>query len=218
MEANVPKRIQRSKKHNMYLNNEVTRMKNKKQKLWKKYVASKSAEGHEKFVRCKNNLRSLTRTLRKNVEKAIEDKIKNSPKPFWSYVQSKLKTKVKIPTLTKSDGTNAYNSSEKAEVLNEYFVSVYQDEYNNIPPATKIYSGIPLVSTLLYHLCLLCYTTCVYSGICVYSAIPLYRRQCPSFSRNISVLSSVTLVTEKEDAMKTEMSYLIEKRILNSKL
>ena len=51
MEGNVPKRIQRSKKHNIYLNNEATGMKNKKQKLWKKYVASKSAEDHEKFVK-----------------------------------------------------------------------------------------------------------------------------------------------------------------------
>ena len=92
MEGNVPKRIQRSKKHNIYLNNEAARMKIKKQKLWK------SAEYHEKFVRCKNNLRSLTRTLRENFENALSNKIKNSPKPFWSYVQSKLTTKVKIPT------------------------------------------------------------------------------------------------------------------------
>ena len=68
MEGNIQKRIKRSKKLNIYLNNEATRMKNKKQKLWKKYVASKSAEDHEKFVRCKNNLRSLTRTLRKDFE------------------------------------------------------------------------------------------------------------------------------------------------------
>ena len=76
-------------------------MKNKKQKLWKKYVASKSTEDREKFVRCKNYLRSLTRTRRKDFEKALTNIIKNSPKPFLSYVQSKLKTKVKIPTLTK---------------------------------------------------------------------------------------------------------------------
>ena len=137
MDGNVPKAIQRSKKHNIYLTNEATRMKNKKQKLWKKYVASKSVEDHKKFVRCKNNLRSLTRTPRKYFEKALVNKIKNnSLKPFWSYVQSKLKTNVKIPTFTKLDGTNAYNSLERA--LNEYFGCVYQDESDNIPPVTKI--------------------------------------------------------------------------------
>ena len=119
MEGNVPKRNKRSKKRNIYMNNEATRLKNKKQKLWKKYVASKSAEDHENFDKCKNNLRCLTRTLRKDFEKAQAIKIKNNPQPFWSYVQSKLKTKVKIPTLPKLDGTKAYNSKEKAEALNE---------------------------------------------------------------------------------------------------
>ena len=68
------------------MNNEATRLKNKKQKLWKKYVVSKSTEDHEKFVKCKNNMRSLTRTLWKDFEKALANKIKNNPKPFWSYV------------------------------------------------------------------------------------------------------------------------------------
>ena len=82
MEGTVPKRIEHSKKRNIYMNNEATRLKNKKQKLWKKYVASKCAEVHEKFVKCKYNLRSLTRTLRKDLEKALANKIKNNPKPF----------------------------------------------------------------------------------------------------------------------------------------
>ena len=51
-------------------------------KLWKKHAASKSAEDHEKSVRCKNNLKSLTRTFRKNFEKALANNLKNSPKPF----------------------------------------------------------------------------------------------------------------------------------------
>ena len=39
---------------------------------------------YEKFVRCKNNPRSLTRTLRKDFEKTLANKIKNNPKLFWS--------------------------------------------------------------------------------------------------------------------------------------
>ena len=53
--------------------------------------------------------------------------------------------------MTKLDGTKAYNSKEKAEALNEYFGSVYQDESDNIPPATKTFSGIPLVSSEITH-------------------------------------------------------------------
>ena len=41
--------------------------------------ASKSVEDHEKFVKCKNNLRSLTRTLRKDFEKALANKNQEQP-------------------------------------------------------------------------------------------------------------------------------------------
>ena len=33
----------------------------------------------------------------------------------------------------------------------EYFGSIHQDESNNIPPTTKNFSGIPLVSTEITH-------------------------------------------------------------------
>ena len=73
-----------------------------------------------KFVKCKNHLRSLTRNLRKTFAKTLASKSKTSLKSFWSYVKSKLKSGIKVPTLTKSDGTNAYNLREKADALNEF--------------------------------------------------------------------------------------------------
>ena len=100
---------------------------------------------HQKVRKIKKSLSEL-RTLRKDFEKALGNKIKNSSKPLWSYVQSQLKTKVNIPTLTQLDGIKAYK--EKAEVLNEYFGSVDQDESNNIPPVTKN-SGILLSSIVI---------------------------------------------------------------------
>ena len=144
MDGNVPKRKQQSKRHNIYMNNEAMKMKNKKQKLWKKYAASRSNKDYENFVKYKNSLRSLTRTLKKNFEKTLANKIKGNPKPFWSYVKSKLKTRVRIPTLTKSDGSKAYSSKEKSEALNEFFGSVYQDESDDIPPISNNFSGYPL--------------------------------------------------------------------------
>ena len=57
------------------------------------------------------------RSLRKNFEKTLASKSKTRPKPFWSYVKSKLKSRIKVPTLTKSDGAKAYNPREKADAL-----------------------------------------------------------------------------------------------------
>ena len=41
------------------------------------------------------------------------------------------------------DGTKAIDARDKAEALNEFFGSVYQQESNIIPPVTKNYKGIP---------------------------------------------------------------------------
>ena len=54
--------------------------------------------------------------------------IKASPKKFWSYVKSKIKTISKIPSLRKADGTLVDIASEKAEVLNEIFCSTFTNE------------------------------------------------------------------------------------------
>ena len=149
IDGHVPRRTLRSKKRNLYMNNEAIRLKNKKQKLWKKYSVSRSARDYDQFLKCKNQLRSMTRMLRKNFEKTLAKKSKISPKPFWSYVKSRLKTRPKIPTLSKQDGSKAFTSKEKAEALNKFFGSVYQTESDNIPSTTDNFSGTPLSSIII---------------------------------------------------------------------
>ena len=46
-------------------------------------------------------------------------------------------------TLKKVDGTKAIDAKDKAEALNEFFGSVYQQESNICPPVTKNYKDTP---------------------------------------------------------------------------
>ena len=96
-------------------------------------------------LKCKNDLRSLTRSLRRMFEKKLANNSKNNPKPFWPYVKSKLKTRTKIPNLTKADGSKVCTSKEKVDVLNAYFGNVYKKKTGELPQH-KYYSGIPLTS------------------------------------------------------------------------
>ena len=68
MEGNVPNCTPVRKKHHLYMNAEAIRLKNKKQKLWKRYTFTRNIADYEKFVRSKNHLRSLTRTVRMKAE------------------------------------------------------------------------------------------------------------------------------------------------------
>ena len=70
----------------------------------------------------------MTRGLREDFEKKLACNIKRNPKSFWRYTKSRLKTKQIIPTLTRQDGTNAKTAQEKADTLNEFFVSVFTRE------------------------------------------------------------------------------------------
>ena len=97
------------------------------------------------FKKCREKLRSTTRDLRVQYEVDLTYNIKDTPKAFWKYVKTRLKTRTIIPTLTLNDGSTAKTSLDKAEALNNYFGSVQTDEYcTNVPLCEVKYSGIPL--------------------------------------------------------------------------
>ena len=63
-----------------------------------------------------------------NYEKDLATKIKTDNKLFWSYVRFKIKTKSNIGQLELPDGSSTNDNQEKAEILNNYFASVFAEE------------------------------------------------------------------------------------------
>ena len=84
------------------------------------------AQDHSAFIQSKTKLRNLTRKLRADYENNIANQSKGKPNSFWRCVKSKLKAKVRIPTLKKSDGTSSVSPRDKAETLNCYFSSLHR--------------------------------------------------------------------------------------------
>ena len=69
-----------------------------------------------------------------NKEKKVASLSKLNPKAFYQYINNKLKTSENVSSLIKSDGTLTTNDLEKAEVLNDFFSSVFTTEdVSNIP-------------------------------------------------------------------------------------
>ncbi len=68
--------------------------------------------------------------------------MKKNPKAFWSYTNSRLKTRTKIDELVHEDGTRAHTSKEGVEVLNHFFSSVFtKEDLTNIPNLDLRYHG-----------------------------------------------------------------------------
>ena len=81
----------------------------------------------------RNQVRRMTRKAQKHHKMEIaKDVIQNLKRKFWIYANKKTKTKQGIPNLSKSGNPKCTdlteNDLEKAEVLAEYFSSVYTQE------------------------------------------------------------------------------------------
>ena len=74
-------------------------LKNRKNKLWKKYLISKSSDDFYRYCKVRNDLRIVTRTLRSDYERNLSLNIKQNPKAFWKYINSRLKVRPTINDL-----------------------------------------------------------------------------------------------------------------------
>ena len=123
-----PLRSKKKSNKNIYMISDATRLKNKKLRLWKRYVVNRTKDDRDNYMRCKNNLRALTRSLRKDFENDLARNAKEKPKLFWKYANSRLKTRSQITSLKKPDTSYAATEKGKADTLNDYFASVFTEE------------------------------------------------------------------------------------------
>jgi hypothetical protein len=124
--------------HKLNLSVQVRKMVKKKHGLWKKYMRTKAGQDYREFCKTRNKVKNLVKKARKDREREIARSIKINPKSFWQYIKSKTSLKVGVsplmknhdvlnPDLTKTD-------AEKAEVLLNYFSSVYTKEPDSAVP------------------------------------------------------------------------------------
>ena len=83
--------IKQRKKKNVYVSSDVLHLKNHRNKLWKKYVTTKSVDDFRRYSMVRNELRTLTRTLRSDYERNLTLNIKNNPKLFGDTLILDLK-------------------------------------------------------------------------------------------------------------------------------
>ena len=110
-----------------------------------KFLNTRSQIDREAYKKSRNEVTSATRRDRLCFERNISQQIRTNNKLFWRYVNSQRQSKASIPDLQRPDGTMATTDSDKAEILNNQFVSVFTNEnISNIPE----FDPIPVQSTL----------------------------------------------------------------------
>ena len=97
--------------------------------MWRKISESQDVQNaQQEYRKISNQVRRLTRKAQKFMEKQIAKQIKSNPKKFWGYAQSKIKTRSGVPDLEVPGQGLTRNDKEKAEILSEYFNSVFTKE------------------------------------------------------------------------------------------
>ena len=87
-----------------------------------------SAEIEEGNDEARNRARAVCRKAVKNYEKAIAREAQHNPKAFYAYANSKMKTKEGVADLLDKEGKTNTNNKEKANILNNFFCSVFTEE------------------------------------------------------------------------------------------
>mgnify|MGYP003555778410 CR=1 FL=1 len=107
------------------------KIKNKKH-AWNRFLKTKNPASLLEYKKLSNSIRHQTRLIKISEQTDIAHQCRSNPKKFWNYVNSKFKSKNKISdlSLTSSTGTKdtTNNDSTKAEVLNNFFTSVFVTE------------------------------------------------------------------------------------------
>jgi len=114
-------------------NKEIAVSVRKKHRLWQRYMETRDGQKYAAYVKARNTAKSLIKRYQRETCKHIAASAKTNPKKFWSYVNSKTTVKSEIPNLVRGtlpDGTKDFTSSshEKAEVLSNFFSSVFTTE------------------------------------------------------------------------------------------
>ncbi len=70
----------------------------------------------------------MIRQRRRNLEEHIANSSKSNPKEFYSYVRNKKVLSSTIGPLATMDGNIVNEGTEMANILNDFFASVFTDE------------------------------------------------------------------------------------------
>ena len=128
----------RKTKRQSYMDKKGLSMVNRKNRSWQKYLESHDLRDYKEYCGTRNALRSYTRGLRRDFEERIANDVKENPKAFWKYTKSKMTVRSGVSDLKDKSGAMHSDDSTKAEILNDFFCSVFTRENTDSVPELHI--------------------------------------------------------------------------------
>ena len=106
----------------------LTKQVKKKYKAWKEHLLIGSEEGFRRYVFQRNRTTEMLRKAKRTYEENLAKSSKTQPKRLHRYIRKRLKVKAVVGPLEKGNGQLTENDKENAEILNDFFKSVFVKE------------------------------------------------------------------------------------------
>lgn len=134
------------KKRQIYMDRSAMKQVKAKQRAWQKYTETQDLHDYELYCKTRNKLRSYTRNLRKTFEESLAYEAKLNPKAFWRYTKTRSTVKSGVSDLQDSEGVMRGDDEDKAEILNDFFCSVFTKENTERVPTVESRCNVELSS------------------------------------------------------------------------
>ena len=133
----------RTKNKCKWVTKTVVKLRRSKVKAWSKYV--RSGKDSTLYDEYKQKLRISVQENKKaklDFEEKLANNIKRDNKSFYAYVRSKQRNKVKVGPLKDTAGNVITDNKKAADLLNEYFASVFTvEDTKDIPSPLQLFEG-----------------------------------------------------------------------------
>ena len=139
MDRYIPLTHRRKPGQPLWMNKNVKNLTNLKRRHWKRFKKNRTEANFDQFKlsekKCKKAVQSAKRTFERNIAKS------GNKRPFNAYVKAKSKSRVNVGPL-KVNNTLVSDNKGMAEVLNNYFTSVFsKEDPNNVPTPDRLPSA-----------------------------------------------------------------------------
>ncbi len=109
-------------------NNEISRNLTIKKRAHDRYFITGNQSDRDEFCRVRRETKRLIRQSKRNLEEHIVNSSRSNPKEFYSYIRNKKVLGSNIGPLATTDGNIVNEGTEMANILSDFFASVFTDE------------------------------------------------------------------------------------------
>jgi len=130
---NVPVRAVRSRRRPAWLTPQIMAAIQRKHRLWKN---AKRGRGKEEYEAADKEVKRLVRNAKRNFEKRLACGNGGNSRPFYAYIKQRTKTRLGIGPLKNDKKETVSEDQGMAELLNNFFSSVFtREDTEHIPTA-----------------------------------------------------------------------------------